>query len=104
MIYALLDEKDVIDLKHLVAAKALWDYCDRSARWAFEGRAYGEHAQKILDTLQYGELTQTDLHNLFQRHMSKPMINQALKEISHLIDAVTEKTTGRSKTSYRLKE
>lgn len=104
MIYALLDGKDEIDLKHMMAAKALWDYCDQSARWAFEGRAYGEHAQRILDALQYGELTQTDLHNLFQRHMSKPMINQALKEISHLIDVVTEKTTGRSKTSYRLKE
>ena len=103
MIYALLDGKDVIDLKHMIAAKALWDYCDQSARWAFEGRAYGENAQRILNALQYGELTQTDLHNLFQRHISKLMINQALKEISHLIEVVTEKTTGRNKTSYILK-
>lgn len=104
MIYALVDGSDEIDFKHLIAAKALCDYCDQSARWAFEGRAYGEHAQKILDNLQYGELTQTDLHTLFQRHMSKPMINQTLKEISHLIEVVTERTNGRNKTSYMLKK
>jgi hypothetical protein len=104
MIYALLDQEVVIGVNHMIAAKAFWDYCDQSARWAFEGRAYDEHAQRILDALQYGELTQTDLHDLFQRHLSKPMINQALKEISHLVEVVTEKTNGRNKTSYMLKK
>ena len=104
MIYALVDCSDVIDFKHLIAAKALCDYCDQSARWAFEGRAFGEIAQRILNALQYGPLTQTDLHNLFNRHVSKPMINHALKEISHLIDEMTERTAGRNKTTIRLKE
>jgi Protein of unknown function (DUF3987) len=104
MIYALLDGEVVIDLKHMKAAKAMWDYCDQSARWAFEGRAYGDHAQRILDALQYGEVTQSQLHDLFHRHPNRRVITQALKEIEHLIDVVTEKTTGRSRTIYRLKE
>jgi hypothetical protein len=104
MIYALVDGADAIDLNHLMAAKALVDYCDQSARWAFQGKAYGEHAQKILDALQYGQLSQSEVHNLFQRHINPLMISHALKEIGHLINTVTMKTPGRSKTIYSLKD
>jgi hypothetical protein len=104
MIYAILDKEFVIGLNHMNAAKALWDYCDQSARWAFEGKTYGEHAQSILMRLQHGEMTQSQLHDLFHRHPNKQVINQALKEISHLIDVVEEKTAGRNKKIIRLKK
>ena len=37
LIYALLDEHDVVDTKHLHAAKRMWDYCQESARYIFTG-------------------------------------------------------------------
>jgi len=104
MIFAILDQTFEIGLKHMIAAKALWDYCDQSARWAFEGKAYGEYAEKILDHLKNGEMTQSQLHNLFHRHPNKGVINQSLKEIDHLIDVVEEKTGGRNKKIIRLKQ
>jgi len=104
MIFTILDRTTEIGLPQMIAAKAVWDYCDQSARWAFEGNAFGEHAQRILEQLAGGEMTQTQLHDLFHRHPNKKVINQALKEISHLINVAEEKTAGRNKKIIRLKQ
>jgi Bifunctional DNA primase/polymerase, N-terminal/Protein of unknown function (DUF3987) len=37
LIFSLLDEMDVVETRHLHAAKKLWDYCLESARFIFEG-------------------------------------------------------------------
>jgi hypothetical protein len=103
MILALLDQTFEIGISHMIAAKAIWDYCDQSARWAFEGKAYGEHAVRIIDALQNGPLAQSNIHDLFQRHPTKGTINNALKEIEHLINIDVEKTSGRSKKIIRLR-
>ena len=41
MIYALLDGASSIEVEHLQAALALWDYAARSAEWAL-GDATGD--------------------------------------------------------------
>ena len=52
MLYALLDCSDEIRVPHLVAALALWDYCEKSARWIF-GDALGDPvADAILSALR----------------------------------------------------
>jgi hypothetical protein len=37
MLYALIDKTDVVELKHLHAAYALWKYCEESAIYIFSG-------------------------------------------------------------------
>ena len=37
LIFALLDKSEVIETKHLHAGKQLWDYCQESAQFIFEG-------------------------------------------------------------------
>jgi hypothetical protein len=52
MLYALADQSDRIDVVHLDAALALWDYFDRSARFLFGDRIGGPTADKIMDALR----------------------------------------------------
>ena len=56
LIYALLDQRDKIDLVHLEAAIAVWEYCEASARYIF-GDALGDPiADEILQAVrQAGE-------------------------------------------------
>ena len=78
-IYALLDESRLIRLEHLDAALALWDYTDRSARYIF-GDALGDPvADAILNALrQSGEMSRTDIRDLFGRNQSAARIDRAL--------------------------
>ena len=48
MIYALLDGAGDIDVEHLDAAVAVWDYCERSTAWAFGGASAGADPLDIL--------------------------------------------------------
>jgi len=81
LIYALLDGSDQIDLPHLEAALAVWEYCELSAIHIF-GSAIGDPiADDILRALQASSdgLTRTDINNLFGRHQSKDRIGAALQ-------------------------
>ena len=64
MLYALLDGVATIDVPHLKAALALWDYCDDSARLIF-GEAEGDTLErKILDVIRSRPgITKTELRN-----------------------------------------
>jgi hypothetical protein len=50
LIYALLDGASSIELEHLEAALALWDYAARSAAWAL-GEATGDPLAEPIDSL-----------------------------------------------------
>jgi hypothetical protein len=70
LIYALLDGAAKIDLPHLEAALAVWDYCELSAVHIF-GDAIGDPvADEILRALQAAPdgLTRTAINELFGRH------------------------------------
>jgi Protein of unknown function (DUF3987) len=101
MIYALLDCSDEIRLPHLVAALALWDYCEKSARWIF-GDALGEPvADTILSELRRAGgtgLTRSQISALFGRHRTATEIDLALrllreKGLAHSESAETEGRT-----------
>jgi hypothetical protein len=81
MLYALLDRERWIGPEHLKAGLALWDYCDRSARFIF-GDAIGDRtADEILDALQgAGDMgmTREEIRDLFRRHKSAAEIVRAL--------------------------
>jgi Protein of unknown function (DUF3987) len=81
LVYALLDQQENIDVPHLRAALAVWEYCEASAARIF-GNALGDPvADEILRALlQAGSagMTRTAIRDLFGRHRSGDRIGIAL--------------------------
>jgi len=100
LIYALFDGSCRITAPHLEAAKAVWDYCEASARFIF-GDALGDDvAQRILDEARQAYplgLSRKDQHALFARHIGAARINAARQSLvqNHLARIETLPTKGR---------
>jgi hypothetical protein len=81
MIYALIDGRTEIDVDHLKAALAIWEYCEASAARIF-GQSLGDPvADEILRALQQAGangLTRTAIRDLFGRHRTGDRIGAAL--------------------------
>ncbi len=79
-LYALLDKSNVITKEHLLAALALWDYTEASARYIFGDNLGDYEADQILATLRQkpGGLTKTEIHSIFGRNKSGSQIDRAL--------------------------
>lgn len=104
MIYCLLDGDDTISLDHLDAALAFWSYCEQSARYIFHGRQADQTAQRILDALQAGPVTATELHKLFGNHLSKERLETVLAELmaAGRIEKDIVKGPGRPATTWKI--
>jgi Protein of unknown function (DUF3987) len=80
-LYAVMGESHEIEREHLLAALALWDYSERSARYIF-GDATGDPvADQIAEGLRAAGkdgMTKTDISHLFKRNKSAERIAQAL--------------------------
>ena len=104
-LYALLDRSAVVRVPHLLAALAVWDYCDASATWIFEDRLGDPIADVVLESLrERGELSRWDISNLFGRNMSAGRILAALRRLLELGLVQVEKrdTGGRPAEVWRL--
>ena len=104
-LYALLDRSHVIRADHLLAALALWTYCDHSARWIF-GDALGDPiADEILLRLRQSPegLTKNQIGNAFNRHRKRHEIGRALALLRDTGLATCEKepTGGRTAERWR---
>jgi len=80
ILYAALDGDSEIRPAHLMAALAVWDYCEASARYIF-GDALGDPvADRILDMLRQSPkgLSRTSIYQLFSKHTPAARIEQAL--------------------------
>jgi hypothetical protein len=95
LIYAVLDNSTAVDLPHLRAALAVWDYCEQSASQIF-GDALGD---PIADAIQVAlrqagkaGLSRTDIRDLFGRNCSGDRLGVALALL---------KTRGRARTEMR---
>jgi hypothetical protein len=98
MIYALLYKSRIIEIQHLKAALALWDYCKRSAEYIF----YGFEADPITDkiykkVLEAGQVEWVDLYGLFSNHASRHGIDRAVNDLigKHKVELMTVPTQGR---------
>jgi hypothetical protein len=84
LIYALTDGSSVIGRAHLGAALAMWDYCERSARWIF-GWSTGDHlADRLLGELRAvypDELSRAKLAGVLSRHHSVDAPLRHLEEL-----------------------
>jgi hypothetical protein len=98
LIYALLDGTDQIDLVHLKAAVALWDYCERSAMHIFGDMTGNVLADEILLALRRAGadgLTRTQISNLFSHHRSSGQMGAALAHLAKAGKAISkEKPSG----------
>jgi 5S rRNA maturation endonuclease (ribonuclease M5) len=97
LLYALLDCSPQIDVQHLEAALAVWDFCDRSAAFIF-GESLGDTtADKILDALRTADdgLTRSAVHQLFGGNLRAPEMDRALGTLERLKLAQWTKEPGR---------
>jgi hypothetical protein len=81
MIYALLDNSAHIDIGHLKAGLAVWEYCEASAAHIFGDSLGDPVADEVLRALQQAGavgLTRTAIRDLFGRNRSADRIGAAL--------------------------
>jgi predicted ArsR family transcriptional regulator len=94
-----MDMSEVIDLVHLLAALALWDYCDRSALHIFGDSMGDPMADEILAALKRhpGGMTRTEISDMFGRHRNAKQISKALSTLQNAGKVFVEstKTKGR---------
>ena len=80
MIYALLDRSPVIRREHLLAALALWEYAEASAKFIFGDSLGDPLADELLRALRCNPagLTRTEIRDLFGRNKDATYIDRAL--------------------------
>lgn len=81
LIYALLDGADQIDRDHLLAALAVWQYCDETAKFVFGASLGDRTADEIMRRLRIAGdvgMTRNELRDAFSRHISAEKIGTAL--------------------------
>jgi hypothetical protein len=106
LLYCLLDGADAIGSPHIMAALAIWQYCDATAKHVF-GASLGDRvADEIMRRLSMAGdtgLTRTEIRDLFGRHKSTEQIGQALDVLRRHGRARCEdvRTDGRSAEVWR---
>jgi hypothetical protein len=101
LLYALIDARNEIDVDHLKAAIAVWEYAEASAVRIFGDSLGDPVADEILRTLQQAGtagMSRTAISDLFGRNKSGERIGAALGLLATKGRARTEQrqTSGRS--------
>ena len=83
LIYALLDGASSIEVEHLQAAIALWDYAARSAEWALGDATGVPLAEQVHSHLvdNPGGVALTQLHELLNNNHTAAELREALKAL-----------------------
>ncbi len=83
VLYAMLDMSHEVKVEHLKAALALWDYCERSAKYVFGNSLGNATADALLAAMRQAAdvgLTRTEmLHSVFNKNKSAGEIADALR-------------------------
>lgn len=77
--YALLDGSDQIDVAHIEAAKAVWDYCEASAAYIWGRSTSDRAADRLLMALQRAGgrgLDTANQHAVFSGHMAADRLDE----------------------------
>jgi hypothetical protein len=80
VLYAALDGDSQIRSHHVMAALAVWDYCEASARYIFGDNLGDPVADRILGMLQQNPegMSRTNINKLLSKHTPAARIEQAL--------------------------
>ena len=103
-LYAVLDGQNNIDLTHLTASLALWDYAEASTRLIVGDNTGDPEADTILRALrERGALTDTDISGLFKGHAPALRLQHAKVhlESAGLIHQERLTTDGRTGTIWK---
>ena len=103
-LYALLDGQRATNAVHLRAGLALFRYAEASTRMIFGDSTGDPIADTILRRVRtVGELSDADISNLFQRHVSASKLERAKATLlaGKLIHCETVKTGGRSRRVWK---
>ena len=103
-LYAVLDGQAAIDLVHLRAGLSLWQYAEESTRLIFGDTLGNPIADTILRALRAtGELTDSQVSDLFGRHLSSAKREQAKTVLlaAGLAHCVSVETGGRPRIVWR---
>ena len=107
-LYAALDDSALVEMPHLGAALAVWEYSERSAELIFGDRLGDPDADAILSALRGSPngLTRTDISKLFGRNLSADRIDRALSVLAsgNLANMIREQTGGRPSERWVTKE
>ena len=97
MIYALLDAQAVVGVRHLRAAKALWDYAADSARHIFGSSTGDSLADRVLKIISAGPVAKREIYDKLHRHVKADDLNRVLEQLrsGKLIVQHTTNTGGR---------
>ena len=102
-LYAALDCSAQVEVSHLRAALAVWDYCQASACRFFDGAPIDPTSRRISEALSAapGGLTKLQIIGIFCGHVSKERIDLALQQLSTLgiIGSRQPPATGRGRPS-----
>ena len=104
LLYALIDGDTAIRPTHLEAALALWQYCEASAVHVFADATGDPIADRIFAALRRnGPMTQTELVDLFGRHVSAARLGAALETLVRAGKVVSTRleTGGRPATIWQ---
>jgi phage/plasmid primase-like uncharacterized protein len=99
-VYALLDVQRDIDVPHLTAALAVWQYAEASVEIIFGDSTGDPDADAILRAIRRdGSLSDTQISELFQGHRSRSRLDHAKRilETASYIMPIETRTGGRSK-------
>lgn len=100
-IYAVLDRSELITRDHLIAALAVWAYCEQSALYLFGARLGDRVTERIWTALcdAPGGLTRSQIRGLFSGHEESSRLDQALASLAvkGLARCETMGTAGRPK-------
>jgi hypothetical protein len=99
-LYAVMGESHEIQREHLLAALALWDYGEKSARYIFGDATGDPMADRIFEALRaVGKdgMSRTEISHLFGRNMSSERVTRALSLLlgAGRVRRKTQKTGGR---------
>lgn len=105
-IYAALEAAPRIGRAHLEAALALWRYAEDSAMCTFGDSQGDPIADTIIQALRERARTQTELSNLFNRHVPAEQLADTLEllEDRGLVRHEEQATRGRPRTVWHLAE
>ena len=84
LIYAVLDRSNLIEMAHLEAALAVWNYCEASTRFIFSDLTGDVITDTILRELQFTGATgstRLEISRLFNHHMPSSKVSAALKQL-----------------------
>ncbi len=86
-LYAALDCSSEVEVSHLRAALAVWDYCQASARLFFSDAPIDPIARRISEAISAatpGGLSKQQISAVFHGHISKERIDLALQQLCTL--------------------